>query len=54
MVVTILCPATPGLPMGAQPTHPGPEYQLTNAGENPAALPGIQNHPKPEAKFQLP
>jgi hypothetical protein len=42
------------MPRGAQPTQPCPEYQLTDAGEKVDELPGIQNQPKPEAKFQLP
>ena len=34
--------------------HPGPEYQLTNAGDHSPKFPGVQNHPKPEEKPQLP
>jgi len=51
---TMFCPIKPSGPCGAQPIHPGPEYQLTKAGENIDDPPGIQNQPKPLEKFQLP
>ena len=42
-VFTMLCPEPPSTPSGAQPIHPGPEYQLTNDGEKEALnSPGIQ------------
>jgi len=50
----MFCPIKPSGPCGAQPIHPGPEYQLTKAGENIDDPPGIQNQPKPLEKFQLP
>jgi hypothetical protein len=53
-VVTTPCPAALVTPSGAQPTHPGPAYQLTNAGDHTPKLLAIQNQPKPGEKFQLP
>jgi len=51
---TVVTTPAPVTPRGAQPTHPGPEYQLTNAGDQAPLLPGIQNQPKPGEKFQRP
>jgi hypothetical protein len=45
--------APPG-PLGVQPTHPGPEYQLTKAGLHIPKDPGIQNQPMVGSKFQQP
>jgi len=47
-------PPTPAAPTGAQPIHPGPEYQLTRAGFHVANEFGIQNHPIAGLKFQNP
>lgn len=54
-------PAAPGVqaarpprPIGAQPIHPEPEYQLTKAGLQALNDPGIQNQPIRELKFQFP
>jgi hypothetical protein len=44
----------PRPPIGAQPIHPGPEYQLTKAGLQALNDPGVQNHPIREVKFQDP
>ena len=46
--------ARPPRPIGAQPIHPGPEYQPTKAGLQALNDPGIQNHPMPGLKFQFP
>jgi hypothetical protein len=46
--------ARPPRPIGAQPIHPGPEYQLTKAGLQALNDPGIQNHPIAGLKFQNP
>jgi hypothetical protein len=47
-------PAAPSAPRGAQPIQPGPEYQLTMAGEKYPIFPGIQNQPKSGEKFHTP
>jgi hypothetical protein len=53
-VVTGVRPRADINPKGAQPTHPGPVYHETKAGDQKPKLPGIQNHPKSGEKFQKP
>jgi hypothetical protein len=55
MVVTgFIRPCWEANPKGAQPTHPGPMYHETKAGDQNPKLPGIQNQPNSAEKFQVP